>query len=116
VILSLYIINLQPLLLEPSNCVFSVGLSTQKAAQMDIFARAAQVDIMNERNIVKRWKTMVGKAVFCQQMFLIEWCLAKTYPGFRWFNYMWGLRLDMPTPTSIRKHLCKTKRLPTPDL
>jgi hypothetical protein len=105
-------------LLELSNCVFSVGLSTQKADQMDIFAGAAQEHLMNEiheRNIVKRWKTMVGKAVFCQQMFLIEWCLAKTYPGFRWFNYLWGLRLDMPTPTSIRKHLYKTKRLPTPD-
>ena len=82
---------------------------------MDIMARAAQMDIMKERNIVKRWKTMVGKAVFYQQMFLIEWCLAKTYPGFRWFNYMWGLRLDMPTPTTTRKHLYKTKQLPTPD-
>ncbi len=74
---------------------------------MDIFARAAQVDFMNEiheRNIVKRWKTLVGKKVFCQQMFLIERCLAKTYPGFRWFNYLWGLRLDMPTPTSISTH------------
>ena len=70
--------------------------------------------IMDEK-IVKRWKTIVGKAVFYQQMFLIEWCLAKTYPGFRWFNYLWGLRLDMPTPTKIRKHVYKTKRLPTPD-
>jgi hypothetical protein len=48
---------------------------------MDIMMEAAQMDLMNERNIVKRWKTMVGKAVFCQQMFLIEWCLAKTYMG-----------------------------------
>jgi hypothetical protein len=82
---------------------------------MDIMMKAAQMDIMNERNIVKRWKTMVGKAVFQEEMILIEWCLAKTYPGFRWFNYLWGLRLDMPTPTSISTHLYKTKRLPTPD-
>jgi hypothetical protein len=71
---------------------------------MDIMMKAAQMDIMNERNIVKRWKTMVAKAVFQEEMILIEWCLTTTYPDFRWFNYLWGLRLDMPTPTSISTH------------
>jgi hypothetical protein len=49
---------------------------------MDIMMKAAQMDIMNERNIVKRWKTMVAKAVFQEEMILIEWCLTTTYPDF----------------------------------